>query len=151
MAIVIRAATPADAAIIATFNALMARETEGKSLDRALLDAGVRALIADPNKGRYVVAERDGEVVGQLAITSEWSDWRNGWFWWIQSVYVAATARRQGVFRALYRHVEDAARADPSVIGIRLYVDTDNQPAQVTYQDLGLRLTSYRILEKYPL
>jgi ribosomal protein S18 acetylase RimI-like enzyme len=151
MGILIRQAGPSDAAVICAFNCLMARETEGKDLDRALIEPGVRAVIEDPHKGRYLVAERDGEVVGQIGVTFEWSDWRNGWFWWIQSVYVAATARRQGVFRALYRHVEEAARADPSVIGIRLYVERDNAPAQSTYQNLGMRLTSYEVLERYPL
>jgi GNAT superfamily N-acetyltransferase len=142
MSIIIRQATPADAPVIVTFNCLMARETEGKDLDRALIEPGVRAVLADLHKGRYLVAERDGEIVGQIGITFEWSDWRNGWFWWIQSVYVAATARRQGVFRALYRYVEEAARADPAVIGIRLYVERENGPAHSTYHNLGMRLTN---------
>jgi len=148
MGIVIRQAAPADAAVICTFNCLMARETEGKDLDRALIEPGVCAVLADPHKGRYLVAERDGEVVGQLGVSFEWSDWRNGWFWWIQSVYVAATARRQGVFRALYRHIEEAARADPNVIGIRLYVERDNGHAMHTYRALGMHETDYRVYEK---
>jgi GNAT superfamily N-acetyltransferase len=151
MAIVIRQAGPADAAHVAEFNRLLAHESEGKDLDRALLDPGVRAALADPSKGRYFIAEGDGEVVGQLGITYEWSDWRNGWFWWIQSVYVVPAARRQGVFRTLFHHVESAARLDPAVIGIRLYVERDNEAAHHTYEGLGLEWTSYLVMEKYPL
>jgi GNAT superfamily N-acetyltransferase len=151
MAIVIRQAAPADAVVVCEFNCLLARESEGKDLDRALLEPGVRAAIADPRKIRYFLAQREDEVVGQLGITYEWSDWRNGWFWWIQSVYVVAGARRQGVFRALFNHVNEAARADPTVIGVRLMVERDNRPAHGTYQGLGLRWTNYLVMEKYPL
>jgi GNAT superfamily N-acetyltransferase len=151
MAIVIRAAAPADTAVVADFNHRLAQESEGKELDGALLERGVRAALADPAKGRYFIAERDGQIVGQLGITYEWSDWRNGWFWWIQSVYVVPAARRQGVFRALFRHVDQAARGDPAVIGIRLYVERDNRPAHATYEGLGLAWTSYHVMEKYPL
>jgi ribosomal protein S18 acetylase RimI-like enzyme len=151
MAIVIRQAGPADAALVAEFNRLLAHESEGKDLDRSLLEPGVRAALADAQKGRYFLAKRDGQVVGQLGITYEWSDWRNGWFWWIQSVYVVPAARRQGVFRTLFHHVESTARLDPAVIGIRLYVERDNEAAHRTYRDLGLDWTSYRVMEKYPL
>ncbi len=151
MAIVIRQAVSADAAVIAEFNRLLAHESEGKELDRTLLEPGVRAAVADPHKGRYFLAERAGQVIGQLGITYEWSDWRNGWFWWIQSVYVVPAARRQGVFRALFHHVEAAARADATVIGIRLYVERDNRGAHDTYRGLGLEWTDYLVMEKYPL
>ncbi len=151
MAIDIRTAAPADAAVVADFNRRLARESEGKELDGALLEHGVRAALADGAKGRYFLAERDGQIVGQLGITFEWSDWRNGWFWWIQSVYVVPAARRQGVFRALFHHVEAAARADPAVIGIRLYVERENRSAHATYEGLGLAWTSYQVMEKYPL
>ena len=151
MAIVIRQAGPADAAVVVDFHRRLAQESEGKDLDRTLLESGVRAALADPQKGRYFLAERDGQIVGQVGISYEWSDWRNGWFWWIQSVYVVPAARRQGVFRALFRHVEKAAHADAGVIGIRLYVERDNRPAHATYQGLGLAWTSYAVMEKYPL
>jgi GNAT superfamily N-acetyltransferase len=151
MGIVIRAATGSDAGVVCEFNRLLAYESEGKELDRVLLDTGVRAVLADAHKGCYFIAERDGEAVGQLGLTYEWSDWRNGWFWWIQSVYVVALARRQGVFRALFHHVEAGARADPAVIGIRLYVERDNHAAHDTYKNLGLDWTSYQVMEKYPL
>ena len=151
MNLIIRPANVTDAAVIAEFNRLMARETEHKDLDAATLHAGVIAMLTDPAKGRYYVAEADGHVVGQMGFTLEWSDWRNGNFWWIQSVYVAANARRQGVFRALFEHLLQAARQEPSVIGVRLYVEHDNEIAQATYRDLGLTMTSYRLMERYPL
>jgi GNAT superfamily N-acetyltransferase len=151
MAIVIHRAALGDAAVVCEFNRLLALESEGKELDLALLGPGVRAVLADAHKGCYFLAEQDGQVLGQLGLTFEWSDWRNGWFWWIQSVYVVPSARRQGVFRALYRHVEESARADATVIGIRLYVERDNRSAHDTYQNLGLAWTSYMVMEKYPL
>jgi ribosomal protein S18 acetylase RimI-like enzyme len=104
-------------------------------------------MLSDPHKGRYFVAEVEGRVVGQLGITLEWSDWRNGNFWWIQSVYVAASARRQCVFRKLYEHVMQLARADKDVVGVRLYVEHDNQIAQATYCKTGMVMTGYRVME----
>jgi GNAT superfamily N-acetyltransferase len=151
MAIVIRQAAPADTAVVCEFNRLLAKESEGKDLNLSLLESGVWAALADARKGRYFLAEADGAIVGQLGITYEWSDWRNGWFWWIQSVYVVPAARRQGVFRALFRHVEENARTDPDVIGIRLYVEHENHRAHDTYLNLGLVWTGYRVMEKYPL
>src|ERR1043165_6056439 len=102
---IIRLARLDDLDVICEFNRLIAKETEAKHLDAATLKAGVAAMFGDASKGRYYVAEHGGQVVGQLGITCEWSDWRNGNFWWIQSVYVARQARRHGVFRALYQHV----------------------------------------------
>ena len=151
MSLTIRHGLPDDAALVAEFNRLLAEETEGKVLDRVILTAGVRAVLADPHKGRYYLAERDGAVVGQMMLTYEWSDWRNGWIWWIQSVYVRRDARRGGVFRALYEHVVTAARADPGVAGLRLYVERENHAAQQTYLRLGMQWTSYQMLEKVPL
>ena len=147
----IRAATPADEAVIARFNAALAWESEGKTLDGPTLSAGVRALLADPHKGFYTLAEAGGEVVGQTLITFEWSDWRNGWYWWIQSVYVADYARRGGVFRSLYEHLKAKATADPTVIGLRLYVETDNARARQTYAGLGMEEEPYLLMGLYPL
>ncbi|MBM4067962.1 MAG: GNAT family N-acetyltransferase [Planctomycetes bacterium] len=149
--ITVRHAMPADLDIVADFNYRMAQETEGKELDAAVLRAGVEAGLADADKMTYYLAQEDGAVVGQMAVTREWSDWRNGWFWWVQSVYVRRQSRRQGVFRTLLRHVEQAARSTPSVIGIRLYVDHDNSNAQQVYLRLGFKQTGYLLLEKYPL
>lgn len=151
MDLTVRPAQPADATIVCHFNALLARESEGKELDPSLLQPGVAAVLADPHKGYYFLAEAAGAFVGQLGVTFEWSDWRNGWFWWVQSVYVVPQARRQGVFRALFRQVEDNARCAGNVIGIRLYVENDNHIAHRVYQDLGLAWTTYRVMERYPL
>lgn len=147
----IRKATPADADIVIEFNRLLAEESEGKALDRATLAAGVKQVLGDANKGVYFLAEEAGGVIGQTCITFEFSDWRNGWFWWIQSVYVRPEARRRGVFRSLYEHIQKAAQADPEVIGLRLYVEGDNHRAHQTYYGLGMEKTGYFVLEKYPL
>lgn len=143
----IRTARESDARTIAAFNQAMAQETEHLHLADAVIQAGVENLLADAAKGRYYLAERDGAVVGQLLITFEWSDWRNGWFWWIQSVYVAPAARRGGVYRALYAHVTQAARDAGNVCGVRLYVDRDNLSAQRVYEQLGMTRTGYLLFE----
>ncbi|MBV9124377.1 MAG: GNAT family N-acetyltransferase [Planctomycetes bacterium] len=147
----IRPATPADAPVIIEFNRRLAEETEGKVLDPSQLTAGVRAGLADPGKGLYFVAEEENAFLGQLLITFEWSDWRNGWIWWIQSVYVRPEARRRGVFRALFEHVERLARQDPEVIGLRLYVENGNRAAQEVYARMGMKAAGYLVLERYPL
>ncbi len=143
----IREATPADAEIIADFNSRIALETEGMHLPPKVVKPGVRALLADRSKGRYWVAETDSRVVGQIMVTYEWSDWRNGMIWWIQSVYVHGEYRRSGVFSTLYRHVESLARQDPQVCGIRLYVERGNARAQRTYESLGMTRTDYRVMQ----
>jgi GNAT superfamily N-acetyltransferase len=144
----IRRATPADAALIAEFNTLLAAESEDVVLAPEKIAAGVAAVLADPLKGLYYLAEEGGQVVGQMGVTYEYSDWRDGWWWWIQSVYVRPRHRRQGVFRALYEHVEGQARADPTVVGLRLYVEHENDVARQTYQRLGLTQTGYLVMEK---
>jgi len=145
--ILIRPSTPADAPAIAGFNTRLAQETEHLQLDSTRLRAGVDAVLADANKGAYWVAEAGGEVVGQLMITFEWSDWRNGFFWWIQSVCVRADWRSRGVFKALYKHVHEQAKSRNDVCGLRLYVERNNQRARQLYQRLGLRPTSYELYE----
>ena len=147
MGISIRNAAMTDAAIIASNNSLMAEETEGRTLDPDIIGPGVAALLADPGKGRYWVAESAGQIVGQLMVTYEWSDWRNGTLWWIQSVYIAPDFRRQGVFSALYHHVESLAAAEPDVCGLRLYVEDNNHRAQRTYEALGMVKPSYVVME----
>jgi ribosomal protein S18 acetylase RimI-like enzyme len=151
MTLTIRRATPADIPVLIAFNTAIAWETEHKKLDPAVLTAGVRAVFDDPARGFYTVAEQNGAVVGQMMVTFEWSDWRNGWFWWVQSVYVHQDARRGGVFRALYREIERQAAADPTVIGLRLYFEADNTRAQATYRALGMTDTTYGMMEVYPL
>ena len=147
-AIRVRPARSQDREILVEFNAAMARETEDKALDPAVLAAGVNAVLAEPQRGFYLVAECDGAIAGCLMITFEWSDWRNGDWWWLQSVYIAPEFRRSGVFRALYAQVERQAAAAPHVIGVRLYVERDNTHAQHTYAALGMHETHYRMYEK---
>jgi GNAT superfamily N-acetyltransferase len=125
----------------------MAQETEGKTLDRAVLAHGVRGVIDEPRRGFYLVAERAGEAIGGLLVTYEWSDWRGGDFWWIQSVYVVPQARRGGAFRALYAAVREQARA-AGAVGLRLYVETENHRAQRTYAELGMARCHYFMYEE---
>jgi GNAT superfamily N-acetyltransferase len=148
MPIVIRDACPVDAEFIVLGNSRMAEETEGQMLDPALIGPGVRAVLDDPGKGRYFVAEDDGRPVGQMMLTYEWSDWRNGVFWWIQSVYVMPSHRGAGVFSRLFRYVQAKAESDPGVCGLRLYVDRANARAQAIYSHLGLHASNYEIMER---
>jgi GNAT superfamily N-acetyltransferase len=142
-----RDADLSDAPAIIEFQLAMARETEELDLDREILTQGVHALFSDPSLGRYFVAERDEEVAGSLMITYEWSDWRNGMVWWIQSVYVAPAHRRQGIYAGLYAHVRDLVDAEPNVRGIRLYVDRRNTSAQEVYTRLGMDGGHYQVFE----
>ena len=128
-------------------NLRLALETERRQLDPATVAAGVNALLADAAKGIYFVAEADGQPVGQLLITREWSDWRNGDFWWIQSVYVMEPFRGRGIFRALFEHVHALAKACHDVCGLRLYVEANNSRAQEAYCRLGLTKTDYELFE----
>jgi GNAT superfamily N-acetyltransferase len=143
----VRDATLADLDFIVDSNARIAEETEHRTLDRGYLVPGVRAVLTDPGKGRYFIAEETRRPVGQLMYTTEWSDWRNGAFWWIQSVYVRQEARRRGVFSLLYRHLEGLARSSPDVCGIRLYMEGHNATARATYLKLGLVDSGYQVLE----
>ena len=142
----IRPAYSSDEAVIVRFNQRLAEETENKSLAEDRIVPGVAALLADSDLGRYFMAEIDAAVVGQIMITYEWSDWRNGLFWWIQSVYVAPAARRNGVFSALYRYVAELAREE-GACGIRLYVESGNARAQQTYRAMGMTDTTYQVME----
>lgn len=142
----LRAAELADLPVLADFNQAMAHETESRELPRAPLEAGIAAVLGDPTKGFYLLAERDREVVGQLMITYEWSDWRNADFWWIQSVHVAEKHRRTGIYTALHREIERRARAS-GACGLRLYVDRDNARARETYAHLGMAHARYDLYE----
>jgi GNAT superfamily N-acetyltransferase len=147
--ILVRDAVPADCPTIVTFNLELARETEGKHLDPETLSAGVAAALAEPERLRYWIAEIGGAIVGQAAVTREWSDWRNGWIWWFQSVFVTTDARGSGVFRALHAQIRDEARAQPDVIGLRLYVEHENDRAMRTYEALGLAPGGYQVFEEF--
>ena len=147
MPLSIRPATVADLPALCAWNLAMARETEGLELDPAVLERGVRGVFEQPRRGYYLVAERDGATVGGLLVTFEWSDWRNGDYWWIQSVYVVPDARRDGVFRALYAEVERRARG-AGAASLRLYVETENRRAQATYARLGMHPCHYAMYEQ---
>ncbi len=134
--------------IIAQFNTAMALETEALHLRPERISAGVRHLIAHPELGFYLVAEQDSMIVGSLLVTTEWSDWRNGLFWWIQSVYVHPDYRQRKVYTRLYARVKSLAAESSNVCGFRLYVEQDNRRAQQTYQKLGMDETHYRIYEE---
>ncbi len=144
----IRPATPADIEMLVEFQVAMARETEDKGLNVEKLREGIAYLIEHPDEGFYLVAERNGESAGSLMVTFEWSDWRNGRFWWIQSVYVDAAHRRQGVYSALHAAIRRRAEDDPQGCGIRLYVEVENVNAQATYRQLGMTETHYRLYEE---
>ena len=143
-----RIATIGDAAVLAEFNRAMALETESKSLAPEDLLPGVEAVLRDAAHGFYVVADDGSGIAGALLVTYEWSDWRNGRIWWIQSVYVRPAHRRRGVYRALHEFVRERARAAGRVVGIRLYVERDNAAARSTYAALGMHETPYRICEE---
>ena len=144
----IRRATLQDLDVLVKFQQAMAEETEDKGLNADKLRAGISYLLAHPAEGFYLIAERGGNAAGSLMVTVEWSDWRNGRFWWIQSVYVAADHRRQGIYSLLHEAIRNSAREDPEGCGIRLYVEKENSVAQATYQALNMIETHYRLYEE---
>lgn len=144
---VIRQATHLDIPTIVAFNISMASETEDKGLNPTTLQQGVSEVLRNPQKGFYLLAVLSETVVGQLMITYEWSDWRNGYFWWIQSVYVNQDHRKRGVYKALNEEVLNLARLNGGICGIRLYVDKDNTDAQQVYRNLGMSESNYDMYE----
>jgi GNAT superfamily N-acetyltransferase len=147
MALSVRTAGPSDAAVVADFNIRLAAESENLRLDAGSVALGVAALMADPAKGVYFLACEGDAVLGQLAITREWSDWNNGWWWWIQSVYTVTEARGRGVFRTLYQHVIDKALVSGDVVGVRLYVKRHNDRAKNAYRAAGMVDNGYEVFE----
>ena len=142
-----RDAVPADATRIVDFQIAMAQETEDFALDRLTCSFGVAAVFKDATLGRYFVAESDANVIASLMITFEWSDWRNGMVWWIQSVYVTPEFRRRGIYAGLYNHVKSMVESDENVRGLRLYVDKRNKPAQEVYRRMGMNGEHYQVFE----
>ena len=141
-------AVPNDVAAIVEFNTALALESEGITLEPETLRAGVDAVLADPHKkGFYLLAAIDGRQLGQLMVTYEWSDWRNGWIWWVQSVYVREEYRRQGIYRALYTELRDLARRRGDIRALRLYVMRENQIAKRTYAATGMAPSEYDLYE----
>ena len=147
MKITVRPATHDDIEFLVRGNKEMAHETENLALDIDRLRRGVHAVFDDPSRGFYLIAEINSTRAGQMMITYEWSDWRNGAFWWIQSVYVRPEFRRLGVYTRLYRYVRSLAAKSGSVCGFRLYVERDNRRAQKTYRRAGMHLTHYLMYE----
>jgi GNAT superfamily N-acetyltransferase len=148
MTVNIRKAQPHDAATVAKLNIRLAAETEGRILDSRTVRCGVDAVLGDPGRGFYLIAETGGVVIGQCLITFEWSDWRCGFFWWIQSVYIRKDHRRAGILSRLYDTVLTMAQGDPDVTGLRLYVDRENQAAVAAYHSLGLQEARYILFER---
>jgi ribosomal protein S18 acetylase RimI-like enzyme len=144
---IVREATRKDALIIAAFQLAMAAETELLMLDPDVVDKGVNAVFDDSGKGKYYVTEMNGEVIGSLMTTYEWSDWRNGTVLWIQSVYILPPHRRKGAYRKMYRFLQEVVYTDQNLRGIRLYVDKSNASAQTTYRDLGMNAEHYQTYE----
>jgi len=144
----IRLAARQDIEALVGFNQAMAFETEGKTLEASVLTPGVAAVFEDSNKGFYVVAEVDGPVVGGLLVTYEWSDWRNKWFWWIQSVYIPPEFRGRSIYRAMYAFVKELASNRGEVCGFRLYVEKENVHAQKVYEQLGMHESYYLVYEE---
>ncbi|HEY7128294.1 MAG TPA: N-acetyltransferase [Nitrospira sp.] len=148
----IRPAGSGDVDTLVAFSAAMAWETEQRKLDEERLRQGTQSLLRTPSLGFFMVAEageaEQAMLVGQLMITYEWSDWRNGVFWWIQSLYVAPAWRRRGVFRRMLEEIMTSARAAPDVCGVRLYVEQENRTAQAVYQRLGLSPSGYKVYEQ---
>ncbi len=143
----IRTAQPADIDSLVDFNQKMALETEGKHLDSSVLQNGVEAVFREEGKGFYVVCE-DESIIGGLMVTFEWSDWRNKWFWWIQSVYIVPEARGKGIYRKMYDFVKAKAKDDGNVCGFRLYVEKDNLSAQGVYERVGMTGSHYLMYEE---
>ncbi|MGH9916610.1 MAG: GNAT family N-acetyltransferase [Pyrinomonadaceae bacterium] len=144
----IRLAEQKDLSVIVEFNLAMARETEEKNLEPAVLRRGVNNLFENRQDGFYVVADDESRVVGSLMITFEWTDWRDGFFWWIQSVYVLPDFRGRGVYRKLYAFIKGLAATDSRVRGFRLYVERENLTAQQVYRRLGMKETNYKMFEE---
>ncbi len=147
MNINLRIADERDVNALVEFNRAMALETESLELSIETLTSGVRNLLANPQYGFYVIAE-DQSPVGSLMITFEWSDWRDGLFWWVQSVYVKHEYRRRGIYTRLYKFVKELALKDARVRGFRLYVERENIAAQSTYQRLGMTESHYKMFEE---
>ena len=148
--IVVRKAELKDADRITCLNIWLARETEYKELDKTVVSKGVKALLKDSSKGFYIVAEKASKpfmIVGQLLITFEWSEWRNKYFWWVQSVYVDKEYRNQKIFSTLFKYVIKLAASEKDVYGLRLYVEKNNECAKLIYESLGMKQAPYVVYE----
>jgi ribosomal protein S18 acetylase RimI-like enzyme len=148
LSIQIREATRSDISVLVQFQQLLARETENVILDEKILSTGITAMFEDPTKGRYYIAETNGDAIGCHMITYEWSDWRNGMVYWLQSVYVKESFRKHGVFKTMFESLWKRIESDPMIAGLRLYADKTNTRAQKVYQSLGMNGDHYTVFEK---
>ena len=146
--LLVRIGEDKDAETLIESNMTMAWETERKKLSLSAVTKGVQTVLDDPRHGFYLVAEAENEVVGSLMVTFEWSDWRCGQFWCIQSVYVKPEFRQQGVFKRLYEYLKDKASQESNVCGFRLNVEQSNRIAQSAYGKLGMEATRYKVYEE---
>jgi hypothetical protein len=144
----VRHATRDDIPILVEFQQRLARETENFELDKATVTKGMLATFDDPSKGKYFIAEYNGDRVGCHSITFEWSDWRNGMVWWLQSVYVIESHRKYGIFKSMFQNLQRMMDEDESIRGLRLYVDKTNLKAQQVYQAMGMNGEHYSVFEK---
>ncbi|HOX83025.1 MAG TPA: GNAT family N-acetyltransferase [Chryseolinea sp.] len=143
----IREAKEKDIPILIDFQQRLADESEGVKLDETILNAGLQAMFDDPAKGIYYVVEDDKEIIACHLITYEWSDWRNGLVWWLQSVYVKQSHRKKGIFKMMYDNILSIIKADPKLIGLRLYVDKTNERAIKVYESMGMDGSHYTVFE----
>lgn len=146
--ITIRTANRDDAAQILEYQLMLAHETETVALDKLVVSKGIKAVFDDPGKGTYYVAQQKEQVIGCCLITFEWSEWRNGTVWWLQSVYVDIRHRRNGVFKKMYEHLTKTIAQNPTILGLRLYVDKSNLRAQKVYGTLGMNGEHYTVYER---
>lgn len=144
----IRIAEIKDKETLVKFNIALAIESEEIKLSKEVVERGVDAVLQNSNLGFYLLAEKDEKIIGSLMITNEWSDWRNGMFWWVQSVYVLADFRRKGIYTKLYNYVKQLASEKSDVLGFRLYVEKNNNTAMTTYKSLSMKKTAYRLFEE---
>ena len=144
----IRIGQEKDIDTLVKFNIVLARQTEHKQLSPPIVNQGLQMLFKNPQYGFYVVAEIADEIVGCCMVTYEWSDWRCGLFWWIQSVYVRPEFRRRGIFRKLYEFLKEKASQEQNVCGFRLYVEQSNRTGQNTYSAVGMKEALYKFYEE---
>lgn len=143
----IRLATEEDSKEIIDFQLKMALESEGVKLNHDTLTDGVVAVFRDSQKGKYFVAEDSQKIVGSMLITYEWSDWRNQWVYWLQSVYIIPAYRGKGIFRLMYQQIKNQVEREKGVAGIRLYVDVSNKHAIGVYNSVEMDGDHYKVFE----
>jgi len=143
----VRRALDGDIPSIVRFNLSMALETESLVLEPDIIQKGVETVFRENSHGFYIVCEVEEQVQACLMITYEWSDWRNGLFWWIQSVYVEKDFRKKGLYKLMYSFIKSLTDKNDGIAGVRLYVDDDNRKAQNVYKKLGMLKTNYQLFE----